>query len=79
MDENEKLLLEKFDFLRKLTPEERKHFLEAAIYREIPAGTIAMSENNSCFGIAFVLSGELRIFKVSESGREISLYTAKAG
>lgn len=81
---NEKVMFDKefakqFDFIEKLADEERSHFLETTSYRRVNAGEIIANENGSCMGVAFVLSGELKMFKVSDGGREISLYTAKAG
>jgi CRP/FNR family transcriptional regulator, anaerobic regulatory protein len=79
MNEYDKIFMSKFVFLAKLTPEEQNHFLSVSSYRKITAGTLLFNEKCPCQGIAFVLSGELKAFKVSESGREISLYFAKAG
>jgi CRP/FNR family transcriptional regulator len=75
----EKEFISNFDFMQKLTEEERTHLIETASYRSIQAGAMMAIENESCMGIVFVLSGELKVFKVSESGREISLYVVKSG
>lgn len=68
-----------FEFIEKFTDDERLHFLESTSYRKVFSGETVANENGSCMGVAFILSGELKMFKVSDSGREISLYTAKAG
>jgi CRP/FNR family transcriptional regulator len=36
-------------------------------------------EGDKCPGIAFVLSGEIRVYKISETGREITLYEIYPG
>lgn len=74
-----RMFAKQFDFISKFTDEERQHFLDSVSYRKVSAGEIVANENGSCMGVAFVLSGELKMFKVSDGGREISLYTAKAG
>lgn len=81
---NDRLLYEKefvkrFDFLMKLAPEERKHLLKATNFYNVEAGRLLVSEKGSCMGIAFLLAGELKNYKVSESGREISLYMSGPG
>lgn len=42
--------------------------------RRFPAGTIIYSDGDSCPGIGFLLSGEIRVFKTGEGGGEITLY-----
>jgi CRP/FNR family transcriptional regulator len=72
-------LLEKFDFLNQLDQDERRQLLSSAMYREVPAGTIMINEKMTCIGVTFVLSGEFKVYKVSESGREIALYSVHSG
>lgn len=36
-------------------------------------------EGDRCPGIAFVLSGEIRVYKIGETGREITLYEIYPG
>jgi len=45
----------------------------------IPAGAHIYSEGDVCQGIAFVLSGEIRVYKIGETGREITLYEIGPG
>lgn len=75
--ENE--FLSKFPFFARLPEEERDHLLKTVTYREVAAGTVMISENTRCSGVTFVLSGEFKVFKVSENGREIALYTVSSG
>ena len=74
-----KELTDKIGFFAKLPEEERRYLLRYAVYREAKAGTLMVEENSSCSGVTFVLSGEFRAYKVSENGREISLYTIHPG
>lgn len=43
------------------------------------AGTHLYWEGDSCSGIAFLLSGAIRVYKCGESGREITLYEIGPG
>jgi len=45
----------------------------------IPAQTRIFSKGDTCKAIAFVLSGEIRVFKIGEKGREITLYEVGPG
>ena len=40
---------------------------------------VIYSEGDVCSAIAFVISGEIRVFKIGESGREITLYELEKG
>ncbi|WP_457668779.1 Crp/Fnr family transcriptional regulator [Thiolapillus sp.] len=45
----------------------------------LPAGEHICLEGSSCSHLAFVLSGTGRVYKLGESGREITLYRVEAG
>jgi CRP/FNR family transcriptional regulator len=45
----------------------------------IPAGTQIYREGDACSAIAFVLSGDIRIYKIGQTGREITLYEIGPG
>jgi CRP/FNR family transcriptional regulator len=46
---------------------------------ELPAGQFICLEGNKCSGIPLVLGGRARVYKLSESGREITLYRVEPG
>ena len=48
--------------------------LAQARQEKVPAQTHLYWEGDSCAGIAFLLAGEIRVYKCGESGREITLY-----
>ncbi|WP_456376550.1 Crp/Fnr family transcriptional regulator [Thiolapillus sp.] len=45
----------------------------------LPAGQHICLEGSNCSHLAFVLTGAARVYKLSESGREITLYRVEAG
>ncbi len=53
--------------------------LASALRRSAPAGARIYAEGDSCSGIAFILSGEIRVYKIGETGREITLYEIGPG
>ena len=46
---------------------------------EMPAGLHICAERDACHQLALVLSGTARVYKLAESGREITLYRVSAG
>jgi len=47
--------------------------------RRITAGTQIYREGDACSAIAFVVSGEIRVYKIGQTGREITLYEIGPG
>jgi CRP/FNR family transcriptional regulator len=51
-----------------------REFQQAATFTRIPAGRDVFVEGDRVDGIALLLSGVVRVYKISESGRAITLY-----
>lgn len=60
--------------LHKAGPELVKEFREKTFYSRIPAGRDVFVEGDNAEAIALLLSGSVRVYKIGESGREITLY-----
>jgi len=56
-----------------------KELMAASRVQEVPAGSRLYAEGDACAGIAFVLEGEIRVYKIGASGREITLYEIGQG
>lgn len=56
-----------------------KDMLSAGRQQAIPRDSPVYAEGDACQAIAFVLSGEIRVYKIGESGREITLYEIGPG
>jgi CRP/FNR family transcriptional regulator len=52
----------------------KEAFQQAATVMRIPAGHDVFVEGDSVDGIALLLSGVVRVYKIGETGREITLY-----
>jgi CRP/FNR family transcriptional regulator len=60
------------------------HDMQAELFEhstlaEIPAHQFICLEGSKCSGIPLVLEGQARVYKLSESGREITLYRVEPG
>lgn len=56
-----------------------RDLLAAAASQSVASNHRIYAEGDSCNGIAFVLSGEIRVYKIGETGREITLYEIGPG
>ena len=64
-----------FSFLLELDNQEiKEQFLSHVTVKQFPAGQFICWEGDVCAQLAVVLSGNVRVYKVGETGREITLY-----
>jgi CRP/FNR family transcriptional regulator len=71
--------LKTFPPLLDLEPEAREKLRQAARIVEAPVGTIGYREADPCNAYVMRLAGRSRVYKISETGREILLYRVAAG
>lgn len=65
-------------FWKKLSIEE-KQILEANVREELfPKGTLIHKSQEECKGLISLLSGQLRVYVVSDEGREVTLYRIRS-
>src|SRR5512138_496121 len=60
--------------LRQTSPEIRREFQEKAFLARIPAGHDVFLEGDRVDAIVLLISGVVRVYKIGETGREITLY-----
>src|SRR3990170_7734467 len=60
--------------LQGADPELLREFKQTAFYARIPAGRDIFAEGDRIDAIALLISGVVRVYKISETGREITLY-----
>ncbi len=68
-----------FPSFQKLPAKLMQEILLSSVTKAIPSGARIYSEGDGCSAIAFVLSGGIRVYKISETGREITLYEIGPG
>lgn len=68
-----------FPFLAQAPADVQAQFFQSAARVALPAGQFICLEGSQCTQLALVLSGNARVYKLGESGREITLYRVEAG
>ena len=63
-----------FPIWDRLQPEQQVQILHALVLRSVEKGTTLHSGDADCTGLLLVKSGQLRVYMLSEEGREITLY-----
>ncbi|MDQ7025899.1 MAG: Crp/Fnr family transcriptional regulator [Anaerolineae bacterium] len=65
--------------IQRLNPQMKRDFQQIAYYARIPSGRDIFAQGDDVDAIALLLSGAVRVYKISESGREITLYRFSSG
>src|SRR5512143_3702606 len=60
--------------LREASPPLVREFQQTAFFARIPAGRDIFLEGDRVDAIALLISGQVRVYKIGENGREITLY-----
>lgn len=60
--------------LQRADPALKREFLQTAFLARIPQGRDVFAEGDTIDAIALLISGEVRVYKIGETGREITLY-----
>jgi CRP/FNR family transcriptional regulator, anaerobic regulatory protein len=60
--------------LQRADPDMTREFMATAYLARIPAGRDIFVEGDRADGIALLLTGVVRVYKIGETGREITLY-----
>jgi len=71
--------LRRFEFYDKLREPEKKLIRDNALKKELARGQIMIGGSSRCNGVPMVLKGSLRLFRVSDKGREVTLYRIREG
>ncbi len=79
LDKKVKLDLKKaFPFITELG-DKQENFFNSLYHQKLESGMILLDESRGCSGVILVLSGVIRIYKLSEEGKEITLYRIGRG
>ena len=80
MNENHlQQLLTKYSFLGEPESKLMQDIIKYGTFKRINKGEYVFLENDKCNYFSFVISGEVRVFKAGETGREITLYRFGVG
>ena len=69
----------RFSFYSRMKPADAAMLRGAVIEKKLAKGQIMMGDHKSCTGIPMVLRGRLRLFRISDKGREMTLYRIREG
>lgn len=72
-------ILNKFRFYHEAASSSQSEFERAASVVSLPIGAFVFHEGDVCRQIALIGDGRVRVFKASETGREINLYHVHTG
>lgn len=63
-----------FPVWEQLTPPQQQELARAATLRQVSAGTVVHNGSMDCIGFLLLRAGQLRVYILSEDGREVTLY-----
>ena len=63
-----------FPVWNKLTQAQQQHLISVSHPLQAKAGTVLHNGSMECLGLLLIRSGQLRVYTLSEEGREITLY-----
>ncbi len=69
----------KLSFLSSSNERVKSKVMQFGAVAELQKGALIFDEGAACTNLAIVLSGKVRVFKLSESGREITIYRINEG
>ncbi len=78
-DDLQQLMKDSFPFYMSLSSQEKKLFNKSSTCFKYPAEKIIMEEGFTCNNSSFILRGSIRIYKLSEDGRQVTLYRVREG
>lgn len=68
-----------YPFLKKLDEEALNQIQKHLNGRQFKAGEMLINGSQACWGFSFILSGKLRVYRLNEEGREVTLYRLEKG
>ena len=68
-----------FAGLDSMSTDDKRALLSHSATKKLVKGQLMVGDYKRCGGIPFVLSGSIRLFRVSENGRDLTLYKIHAG
>ena len=72
-------LSEDYPFLKALDEATLLQMSQHLTSRKVVAGDVLINGDQACWGFSFLLSGTLRVYRINEEGREVTLYRLRKG
>ena len=74
-----KPLCEKYEFWKELKKEEQERFVSETVIEKYEKNQIVYNQGKKCKGMIKVIKGTLKVYMISEEGREITIYKIREG
>jgi CRP/FNR family transcriptional regulator len=72
-------ILETFEFYAVASGSDRRTMMAAATAVHLPEGTAFYREGDTCRDVGLVIRGDIRVYKTTSTGREVTLYHVRDG
>ena len=72
-------VIESLTFLREATDQQLREFRESATLLRVPQGHDVFVQGQRVESIPLLISGTVRVYQISETGREVTLYRFRPG
>ncbi|MGL5379909.1 Crp/Fnr family transcriptional regulator [Clostridium sp.] len=72
-------IIKSYPFLKSVDKEVLNNMFKRLIVKEYPIGYSLFNSNQSCTGFSFILSGVIRVYKIGDDGKEVTLYRLYKG
>lgn len=72
-------LMEDYPFLKGLDEQALSIIESHLVSKQVDAGEMLINGEQACWGFSFIQSGRLRVYRVNEEGREVTLYRLGKG
>ncbi|HIY09739.1 MAG TPA: Crp/Fnr family transcriptional regulator [Candidatus Anaerofilum excrementigallinarum] len=79
MEETSRLWAQALPFWQQLTEEEQTQLVQSCREQTVPRGDVTHRPRQGCRGLQLVCEGQLRVYILSEEGRQVTLYRVYAG
>ncbi|MGL5718156.1 MAG: Crp/Fnr family transcriptional regulator [Paraclostridium sp.] len=77
--ENWKLLCESYPFLNELDYDSIQIIKQSLIIKDFDMDFAILNEGEQCLGFSLILKGIIRVYRISEKGKEVTLYKLSKG
>lgn len=74
MQPNFEKLIKKFPFISSINQSDEELLKKVSLWQAVKKDNLLTTEGDGCTYFSFLLSGTIRVYKLGESGREITLY-----
>lgn len=67
-------ILDKYSFFNELNKDDQQIIKDSLIIKKFETDYTLIHEGNSCLGFSLIISGSIRVYKLSGKGKEVTLY-----